>query len=374
MEELDRRAIVRVKQQIAHLFEPNPWIYWSDLLSTSALGWAAFVLAFRVESALATAACLFVAIFAHYRGLVFTHELEHLPAGSLPGFSAAWHLLEGMPCLVPHFVYRGVHRIHHSARYYGTAEDPEYIAFVRQGSLREPVRLLGLALIFPLMLAVRYLVLSPLSLCSTKLRRWVQVNASSLVMKLDYQRQLPSGAEMRAWRIEEITTSLYAWTVVLLVAFGPLPLLALGFWWIVMGGAMFANCVRGLAATHRYDSAGEQLSFDAHIGDSFDLQKFSLLHLLIAPLGLSLHATHHVFPSLPYYALPRAQALLVRECEGEGKPLAFYAAGQWSSLTASIPRLIRLTRARNQELSGLQKNPRELRSLRNASSASKSSG
>ena len=344
MREVDRLAIVRVKQQLAPLFEPNPWLFWSDMLLSGALGWTAFVLALRVEAPGLTALCLVVATLAHYRCLAFTHELEHLASGVLTGFRAGWHLIIGMPMCLPHFVYRGLHRIHHSTHYYGTAEDPEYVPFVASGSYRQPLGFLALPLVFPLMVASRYLVLAPLSLLSRRLRSWVMTNTSSFVMKLDYARELPTGRELVVWRIEECTTSLFVWSIVGLVWLGELPSDVILYWYLMYVAIMFMNAVRVLVATHRYASDGDALRFEDHIFDSVNLQDGSVLNYLVGPVGLRFHATHHLFPGLPYYALPYAHRLLMQASRGEGRPLQWYVAAQWSNVIVSAGKLIRLTR------------------------------
>jgi fatty acid desaturase len=163
-------------------------------------------------------------------------------------------------------------------------------------------------------------------------------------MKLDYARRVPTGREMTIWRIEEVTTVIIVWTIVGMILAGVLPPAVLLHWFIVLSSIMVLNGIRGLAATHRYVSSGEVLSFEDHIYDSVNLNKFSILNELVGPLGLSLHATHHIFPSLPYYALPKAHRLLMQEAEGEGKPLGFYLACQWSTINRAIPRMIRLTK------------------------------
>jgi fatty acid desaturase len=344
MQEVDRQAIIRVKHQLAHLFKPNPWIYWTDLLVSAAIAWSSFVLSLRVESVALAGLCLFVSTYASYRMLVFTHEMEHLNDGDLPYFRAAWHVVCGAPFCMPHFVYRGLHRIHHSTRYYGTPEDPEYIPFVAKGSFREPIMFMVLAFVFPVGVALRYLVLAPLSVFSPRLRTFVVTKASGFVMKLDYSRKVPTGRDLRIWHIEEATTVLFVWTVVGLIAIGALPAMLLLHWFLVLGSIMILNGFRGLAATHRYASSGEVLSFEDHIYDCVNLNKFSLLNEIVGPVGLTYHATHHVFPGLPYYALAKAHRLLMQEAEGEGKPLGFYLACQWSTIDRAIARMVQLTK------------------------------
>jgi fatty acid desaturase len=344
MQELDRQAIIRVKQQLAHLFKPNPWIYWSDLFVSVTIAWGTFAISLQVESLALKALCLFVSTYATYRMLIFTHELEHLNDGALPYFRPVWHVLCGAPYCMPHFIYRGLHRIHHSTRYYGTPEDPEYVPFVAQGSFREPLKFFVLAFVFPIAVAMRYLVLAPLSLFSSRLRTFVVTKASGFVMQLDYARRVPTGREMTIWRIEEATTVIFVWTIMALILTGVLPAAVLLHWFIVLASIMVLNGFRGLAATHHYASNGEVMSFEDHIAESVNLNKFSLLNELVAPLGLTLHATHHIFPTLPYYALPKAHRLLMQQAEGEGKPLGFYLTCQWSTLDRSIPRMIQLTK------------------------------
>jgi fatty acid desaturase len=344
MEEVDRQAIIRVKQQLGESFKPNLWIYWADLIVSASVGWSAFVIALHVDTLAVKVLSFIVSTCFMYRALAFTHELEHQPDGALPYIRPFWHVVLGMPYCLPHFVYRGVHRIHHSTRYYGTPEDPEYVPFVTHGSFREPIMYMVLAFVFPVMVSVRYLVLSPLSLFVPPLRTWVVTKASAFVMKLDYARRVPTGREMTIWRFEEFSTVLFVWSIVALVWYGFLPATVFLMWYLVLSGIMVLNGFRGLAATHRYASNGEVMSFEDHIYDSINLQRFTLLNEIVGPLGLHYHATHHIFPTLPYYMLPKAHRLLMQESENEGKPLGFYLTGQWSSLASSIPKIMQLIR------------------------------
>jgi fatty acid desaturase len=344
VEELDRQAIIRVRQQLAPWFKPKAWIYWSDMLMSAALGWGTFALALRASSRSSAAVYLIVSMFALYRVLAFTHELEHQANGVAPGFRGVWHVLVGMPFCLPHFVYRNVHRIHHSKRYYGTPADPEYIPFVAQRSFKHPILMTVLALLFPIIVALRYLVLVPVAVFSRRLRTWLDTKASAFTLVLDYSRVVTEGKERSLQRVEEFSTTLCVWSIVILVAYNQLPALALAYWYLVFAGFMLANALRGLAATHRYESNGEVMPFDLHIYDSVNLERLSLLNELVCPLGLSLHATHHIFPTLPYYALRRAHRDLMEETRAEGQPLRFYSSGQWSHLFPALGKIWRAIR------------------------------
>ena len=47
--------------------------------------------------------------------------------------------------------------------------------------------------------------------------------------------------------------------------------------------------------------------------DSVNVPGFAPISALWAPVGLRFHATHHLFPSLPYHELPKAHRLLLGE-------------------------------------------------------------
>ena len=51
--------------------------------------------------------------------------------------------------------------------------------------------------------ALRFGVLGPLSWFSPRVREWVAVNASSLVVDLRYRRDTPSQQEIRGWPVQE---------------------------------------------------------------------------------------------------------------------------------------------------------------------------
>src|SRR5579862_587731 len=102
-------AIARIPRG---MFKPVPAIYWTDLAISACLGWGALVLSMRAHG-LALAALYVVALFLIYRATLFIHELVHLSAGDVPGFSAAWNVLVGIPVLLPSFMYDGVHLDHH---------------------------------------------------------------------------------------------------------------------------------------------------------------------------------------------------------------------------------------------------------------------
>ncbi len=173
----------------ARWFRPNRAIYWTDLLASAAIGWAAFGAAVAAAGR-TRAALLAVGALALYRAVLFIHEITHLARRDVPGFRPAWNAVVGVPLLLPSFLYEGVHTDHHRQHGYGTRADPEYVPFSR----RPPSLIAGFAvasLLLPVALAVRFGVLAPLSWVVPPLRRVVVERASALVINHEYVRRAP---------------------------------------------------------------------------------------------------------------------------------------------------------------------------------------
>jgi fatty acid desaturase len=75
---------------------------------------------------------------------------------------------------------------------------------------------------------------------------------------------------------------------------------------------IFANSVRTLAS-HRYWSEGRETTFVDQMLDSVVLDSHSPLAVAINPIGLRYHATHHLFPSLPYHNIAAAHRRLLEQ-------------------------------------------------------------
>jgi fatty acid desaturase len=72
------------------------------------------------------------------------------------------------------------------------------------------------------------------------------------------------------------------------------------------------NCLRTLAS-HRWISEGRQSTFVEQMLDSVTLDNDSLVAVLFNPVGLRYHATHHLFPSMPYHNIRAAHMRLMDE-------------------------------------------------------------
>ncbi len=305
--------MAEAKRIVQDLFEPNPLIYWADFLFYDFSGWTAFVLAVRARDfSLFQFSAFLVAGFSLYRAVLFVHELSHLKKGTFRIFLWVWNLICGFPLTLPSFLYLGVHTEHHKTQVYGTKDDPEYFAF----ALAKPYRIF----LFPLTMLVapafflfRFLVLAPLSYILPPLREPLWVLGSSLAAGGSYRRPLPSEKEKRTAGIQEfLTFAILAASFILMVK-GLLPWKVLLFWYLLAVFILVANSVRSLAAHCDRNPADHVMSFEEQILDSTDIPGHLFLTALWAPVGLRYHATHHLFPALPYHSLGEAHRRLTRE-------------------------------------------------------------
>jgi fatty acid desaturase len=324
-------------------FRPTPIIYWSDLLISAAIGWTALAFA-TTGTGWTRTGWLAVAILALYRAVLFIHEITHLNHRDVPAFTAAWNAIVGVPLLIPSFLYEGVHTDHHRQRCYGTEADPEYVPF----GLRPPalaITTAASALLAPLVFAVRFGILAPISWLVPPLGRWVFRRGSALVMNHRYVRHTPIDL---AGRVEEVAACVFTWAAAWLVWSGRLPYAALGCWAIATSAASGINAVRTLAA-HRYRHDSGELSMTDQLLDSCTLPPTGgasavadFARALIAPVGLRYHALHHWIPSLPYHNLGRAHRLLVTTLAADAPYRSTLSAG----LTPALTDLLRRSRAR----------------------------
>jgi fatty acid desaturase len=311
---------------------PNPWIYWTDFLFSMTLGWTMFILALRSPPFSAWQVCFYlVTTLALYRAVIFTHELAHLRRTTFRWFRLVWNVTCGFPLMVPSFMYGGVHNDHHKRKVYGTREDGEYLPFAVKPPCKIVLYLLQV-FVLPLLLAGRFILLTPLSYLHGRLRRLVWKSASSLTIDFDYRRPEPSFRDEESWRWQEFATFLYGATAVTLVITGLWPWQVLLQWYLVSLLIFLLNSLRTLAA-HSYRNPGDRImEFAEQYLDSVNIPGNSLFTTLWAPVGLRYHATHHLFPALPYHALGEAHRRLVRELPDNTLYLQTLRNSLWDAL------------------------------------------
>ena len=326
------------RRLVSDLHAPRPLIFWSDLLASGGIGWAAFAVALQSTPwTPVMLAAVVVSGFALYRGLCFTHELTHLRKRSLPGFETAWNLIFGVPLLLPSFTYMGVHQMHHGLTTYGTKADPEYLPFASSRKLIVAFALQS-ALLLPILLFLRFVVVAPFGLPWPRLHRWLEVHASSFSMNPDYRRAMQPSMVRRMRRWEVAMLACFAGVLALMSA-GALPGRTLYVWYGVLTFVSFFNTLRVLGA-HEYESDGSPRDRHEQLEDSIDTPGGFWTELW-APVGLRYHALHHFFPGIPYHTLGIAYRRIVAAVPAD----SLFLQSTSHSLPRSLTELYRKAKA-----------------------------
>lgn len=292
---------------------PNPVIYWADFMTFNVIGWGAVAVASTSEflSAIQVIAWV-VATVALYRAVIFIHELSHLKRGTFGMFRFVWNLTCGLPLMVPSFTYAGVHIDHHKPQIYGTHEDGEYLPIGIENPWKLPLYILTGFFVGPIF-AIRFILLTPISYLHPKLRALVWRHASSLTVDLAYERPESTKHNDRTWFWQEWGTFAVGVSLLAAVYYGYLPLGFLGVWYATVVAIFVLNGVRTLVA-HAYKNPGDApMSRAQEFYDSIDVPGNPLITPMWAPVGLRFHATHHLFPSMPYHNLGAARRKLIAE-------------------------------------------------------------
>jgi len=317
---------------VRDLMTPKPWIYWTDFLFHITLGWSAFFTALLSPAfSLWQLGGFVVAVLALYRSAVFVHELAHLKKGSFKNFRLAWNILCGTPFLIPSFTYDGVHNDHHKPDVYGTNADGEYLPFATRRPAEMVVYVL-LSFLIPVFLVVRFVLLTPLSYMIPPLRKIIWERASSLTIDPNYRRAADAIRNDLNWRQQEIATCLFGAVIITLVVLEVLPYSLLILWYLTVVTIFLLNSLRTLAA-HAYRNPGNhKMTLAEQYLDSINIPGNFLITPLWAPVGLRYHATHHLFMSMPYHNLGKAQRRLVNGLTDNSQYIKTIRNGLWDAL------------------------------------------
>ena len=336
----DSAAWIReVRQSIrdadTDFFRVSPARYWADFLLSLAAAYTASAAYLSLPFGCWPQLLAFpLAAFWLYRLGSLIHEVCHLGQHEMMVFKGTWNLLAGVMTLTPSPFFTRHHRDHHSQRFYGTPEDPEYVANCLEAG--NPASLLGYVayvLVFPLLVFLRFL-LTPVTFLHPRLREWTLRRASSLTFNRQYERRL-TAADRRAILTAEIPCFLRAALIPLLVVLGVNDWTRVPMLYALAVATVVLNQLRQLA-DHHFEGDGSRVSLASHIMDSCNFTRNDPLTLLFFPFLIRYHALHHLFPSLPYHNLKKAHANLVATLPAESPYLQLDRPGWWSVARQTI--------------------------------------
>ena len=332
----DDKAMLRAARDLTKgLGQAKPAVYWTDMLLSAGLGYAAIATAILSGNLAIQIMAGLVGSLALYRAEMFIHELTHIHRKALPGFRTGWNLLVGIPLLTPSFMYEDVHTIHHKRTQYGTGEDPESLPLALMKPWSLPL-FVAIALLAPVALLFRFAVLVPLGVVIPAVRRFTWQRLSSLSINPEFRRRAPEGAFAKRVRWQEAGASV--WAIALLaspLAFGWRPLLvALA----ILSLTALLNQLRTLVA-HLWENEGEAMTVTAQFLDSVNVPPPGIAAEIWAPVGLRYHALHHLMPSMPYHDLPEAH----RRLAGELGTSSTYEGANHPGMLVLVGRIARST-------------------------------
>lgn len=276
-----------------------------------------------------------LAVFWIYRLSSLVHEVAHLAEHEMRTFKVVWNLLAGVMLLSPSPFFTRHHRDHHTAKLYGTPEDPEYMANVfTVGSYAGLLRYALFVAVFPLIVFLRFLLV-PLTFLHPRLREWVLVRASSLTMNWRYERKL---TPLDRWSVTAVEwlCCFRAWLIPLTVMFGWAPPHRLLLLYLLGIGALGLNQLR-LLTDHHLNSEGHPLDWESHILDSCNYTGRDPMTWLLFPFSIRYHALHHLFPTLPYHNLAAAHCHLLKHLP-QASPYRALDQVSWWNVASQIVR------------------------------------
>ncbi len=298
-------------------FAVDPIKYWTDLIICAVMAFT-FAGVYLASPVLWQEALAFpFAVFWLYRSNSMVHEVSHLNRNQLAKFKIAWNLILGVPTLFPSTFFTSHHRDHHSGRYYGTPQDPEYIVNVfTPGSLASTIAYLVHILVYPLFVLFRFMF-APISFLVPRWREFTLRRLSSFTLNWKYERNV-SRLEHKPFVIMELLCCARAWMIPMGVFLGVTTWTRIPQMYFLAIAILFCNQMR-FFADHHFESDGQRMSISDHITDSCNYTHHDFLTWLFFPFTIRFHALHHLFPTIPYHNLPAAHEHLTKTLAAESQ-------------------------------------------------------
>jgi fatty acid desaturase len=313
----DSSVSPELRSLLREAHKPSRLIYWADFLTSAILTWGLLLFSILANThiALRLVAGLGAAL-ALLRAAYFIHEISHAAKRGVPGFEWMWHILIGIPFMLPSLMI-GAHKNHHKTSIYGTDQDPEFQPLAQWPYWRGLLDLFSVCLA-PAALYLRWAI-SPLSWMIPSVRNVLIQRASTLAFNPAFIRDLPTKKESKAWIIQEMVMFAYVSTLAALLALNWVRWDFLLGASLIMISSLFINQIRTYVG-HRFEGDGKPRNAQGQLEDTLTLEG-GWLSELVAPLGDRYHALHHRYPNLPYHALPRVHRVLM-QILGENSPYA----------------------------------------------------
>ena len=313
-------SLSQAREIVSDLYTPSSWIYWLDygltIIGAHILFIALATMPFWFNGSESWRWTLLgsgytISILLYYRASIFIHELTHLRVGTFNAFRVFWNATYGIPLLVPSFLYF-LHLDHHRRKCYGTRQDGEYVPLEYMSKWYIVLFMIA-PLLLPALAIFRFLVLSSVGWLLPPMRRHVHRLRSSLAMDLRYERPLPTTSGLRMILLQEVSCFLWIVGVIFLLTTSlretAWPLLVQGY--ATLGGIAMLNGFRALI-THRWTGDETHMTFLQQLLDSVNFPRRGVGEMW-APVGQRFHATHHLFPSMPYHNLGIAHRRLMAQ-------------------------------------------------------------
>ena len=166
----------------------------------------------------------------------------------------------------------------------------------------------------PILGVARFLLLTLLTWFHPRLRHIIYQRASSLVIDTSCIR--PAATRNVLWiiRFQEVCCFLWCFGIAAVprVFFGQWPIPFVIHAYLTGVAIISINTIRTLGS-HRWSNDGEEMTFVEQMLDSVDYPHRAPITELWGPVGTRFHALHHLFPSLPYHAMPAAHRRLTAQ-------------------------------------------------------------
>jgi len=287
----NNRALVAEVRRLSKVSESQSVLaiirQWAIICGTISLWWIAATYLGWVKWPLYLVAIIVIATRQHCL-LALMHEGTH----SRLSVNRKWNdFISDMFCAFPMGVstdlYRRQHLEHHA--HTNTENDPYWIGMQAHEDWHWPKDQIA---------AMKLFALDFLGLAGHKLV-FLFLNWSPARTLLEKQLKLTPGERLRlaTWGISLVTllTVYHQWWNFLL-------------FWVIPALSVFTPMVRMRSvAEHLVLESSHELNKTRHVESNF------IERMLVAPMNLNYHIVHHLYPSIPFYNLPKMHEILMRQ-------------------------------------------------------------